>query len=85
MARPKKTAAVEEAALTIEAVDSGAPATAPVEETAPAVQDNSEAIKLALAELDYEAAKLGHIGHLYYAKKVGERIQEISQTLKHLL
>ena len=88
MARAKKTAAVEVPAETIEqetptiqAVDLDAW----VAEAVEAKPDHTDAIKLLIAELEYESAKLGHIGHLYYAKKVGERIAEISQTLKTLL
>lgn len=84
MARLKKTAepvietAVEETVLT-EAVES-----APVE-TPIAPQDNSADIARIFAEVEYELAKLGHIGHLYYAKKVGERLSELTRTLKNLL
>lgn len=69
MARAKKTPAIEETVISVEAVDS----------------DTREDIRRALAELDAEADKLGHIGHLYYAKKVGERLRVISDTLKTLL
>ena len=76
MARTKKTATeevvAEETVLT-EAVE------------LPPAQDNSAEITRLFAEIEYELAKLGHIGHLYYAKKVGERIAEISRTLKSLL
>lgn len=70
MARAKKAPAVE--TVSAEAVED-------------ALVINRAEFARQIAEIEYEAAKLGHIGHLYYAKKVGERIAELSHTLKSLL
>ena len=78
MARAKKIAAVDEATVTEETV-----LTEAVE--LPPAQDNGAEITRLFAEIEYELAKLGHIGHLYYAKKVGEKLSKLTAALKSLL
>lgn len=97
MAKAKNTPAVEESI--IEAVDSVTEVETPVEETPveetpvvePILEAPVEEVAVSSAaevdelweRLEAEVAKLGHIGHLYYAEKVGLAISILIDRIRN--
>lgn len=87
MARAKKTVAVEEVAVIIEAVDP-APQVEKPEIVIPVVSatpDNTDEIKRLIDEIDAEVVKLGKVGHMHYVELGRQRILTLMSDLKKYL